>query len=659
MPKASLRDRVQYRFDNFMARGTVALVGALFAVTLLLVLTATVLLVFLARLKLAGSDQSWGIAEALWQVAMRTIDTGTVAGDVGWAYRLVGFLITLSGIFIVSALIGVLANGLDDRLGELRRGRSRVIETGHMVILGWSPQVFSVISELALANRQTRAANEASVAGRSACVAILADRDKVEMEEEIRTKAPDTAGTRVVCRSGNPLDLDDVKLVSPETARAIIIVSPGGPYPDLPVAKTMMALAKDRETRARRYHIVAAVHKATNLQIARMIGGDEAQVFAVDNLIARLIAQTCRQSGLSVVYGELFSFQGAAIRFYDAPGLVGNTYADALFRFPHATLIGLQYADGRVEINPPMETMIRAGDTLIVIAASAADIRPANAQPSAAGAGSEPVGPAADYGIVTDAIRLGTSAVPPLERLLILGWNRRGPTILEQLSCYMPAGSQVRVVAPVDPQQMQAECAEAQPGYVQVTFERGNPTDRLTLERLAAGGYQYIVILSPADASDVQIADATSMVPLLHLRDIARKAGTTFSIVSEILDVRNRDLAEVTSADDVIISERLVALALTQIAENKAVLPVFIEFLGTGGAEIYLKPASDYVAVGTPINFYTVLEAARHKGHTALGYRRLAEANRPDRVFGVHLNPDKAAQFTLAADDRIIVLAEK
>ena len=114
-----------------------------------------------------------------------------------------------------------------------------------------------------------------------------------------------------------------------------------------------------------------------------------------------------------------------------------------------------------------------------------------------------------------------------------------------------------------------------------------------------------------------------------------------------------------TSADDVIISERLVALALTQIAENKAVLPVFAEFLSPGGPEIYLKPARDYVVAGRPVNFYTVIEAARRKGQTAIGYRLLAEASAPDRAFGVHLNPDKAAQFSLAADDRIIVLAEE
>ena len=242
---------------------------------------------------------------------------------------------------------------------------------------------------------------------------------------------------------------------------------------------------------------------------------------------------------------------------------------------------------------------------------------------------------------------------------MILGWNRRGPLILDQLGYYMPPGSHARVVAPVDPQQMQADCAAVQSERMEVVFERGNPIDRVTLEQLVAKEYSYIVILSPAEAAEIQLADAATMVALLHLRDIARQAGRTFSIVSEILDVRNRDLAEVTSADDVIISERLVALALTQIAENLAVVPVFVDLLNPGGVEIYLKPVEDYVVSGQPVPFATVLAAAQRKGETAIGYRLLAEAGAPDRAFGVHLNPDKTTPIAFSAHDRIIVLAEE
>ena len=79
---------------------------------------------------------------------MRTLDSGTMGGDAGWGFRLVMLLVTLGGIFVVSALIGVLSTGLEGKLDELRKGRSRVLEKDHTIILNWSPSIFDIISEL-------------------------------------------------------------------------------------------------------------------------------------------------------------------------------------------------------------------------------------------------------------------------------------------------------------------------------------------------------------------------------------------------------------------------------------------------------------------------------------------------------------------------------
>jgi len=91
----------------------------------------------------------------------------------------------------------LLTTGISGRLDSLRKGRSLVVENGHTVILGWSPQIFTVLSELVIANQNQR---------RSA-IAILADRDKVEMEDEIRARLGNTGTTRIICRTGNPIDL--------------------------------------------------------------------------------------------------------------------------------------------------------------------------------------------------------------------------------------------------------------------------------------------------------------------------------------------------------------------------------------------------------------------------------------------------------------------
>jgi hypothetical protein len=160
------------------------------------------------------------------------------------------------------------------------------------------------------------------------------------------------------------------------------------------------------------------------------------------------------------------------------------------------------------------------------------------------------------------------------------------------------------------------------------------------------------------DHLDPQKADARTLITLLHLRDIAERHDHPFSIVSEMLDTRNRALAEVTKADDFIVSDKLVSLMLAQISENKRLNALFADLFDPEGSEVYLKLASNYVRTGVPVNFYTVVEAARQKGEVALGYRIKAHSRDAERAYGVVVNPAKSAPVTFAEWDRVVVLAE-
>jgi hypothetical protein len=147
-------------------------------------------------------------------------------------------------------------------------------------------------------------------------------------------------------------------------------------------------------------------------------------------------------------------------------------------------------------------------------------------------------------------------------------------------------------------------------------------------------------------------------VTLLHLRDIAAIVGHPFTITSEMTDVRNRWLAEVTRADDFIVSDRLISLLLTQVAENKQLNAVFADLFDAAGSEVYLRPVGDYVATGRPVTVATIVEAARRLDEVAIGYRIRSESGDATRAYGVHVNPPKSAAITFEDSDRVIVLAE-
>ena len=167
-----------------------------------------------------------------------------------------------------------------------------------------------------------------------------------------------------------------------------------------------------------------------------------------------------------------------------------------------------------------------------------------------------------------------------------------------------------------------------------------------------------MILLCYADLMPAPEADAHTLMTLLHLRDIEDRSGRQIAIVSEMLDSRNRDLAEAARADDFIVSDRLTSLMLAQVSENKELLAVFADLFDASGSELYLKPATDYVMAGTAVNFYTVLEAAQRRGEIAIGYRRVQDANDAAKYYGVVVNPKKSDKITFSAEDKIIVLAD-
>ncbi len=139
---------------------------------------------------------------------------------------------------------------------------------------------------------------------------------------------------------------------------------------------------------------------------------------------------------------------------------------------------------------------------------------------------------------------------------------------------------------------------------------------------------------------------------------MSEKAGKELAIVSEMLDLRNRQLAEVTRADDFIVSDHLVSLMLAQVSENKHLNAVFDDLFDPEGSEIYLKPATNYVKMGEAMTFHTVVEAAKRRNETAIGFRLKRDAHDQSKAYGVAVNPSKRANVTFTEGDKVIVLAE-
>jgi hypothetical protein len=300
---------------------------------------------------------------------------------------------------------------------------------------------------------------------------------------------------------------------------------------------------------------------------------------------------------------------------------------------------------GAPQLNPPMDRVIAEGDRLVVV--SEDDDTIARHDPP--------------EGIREDLIVVGAQAPAQPDATLVLGWNSRTAGLLVELDKYVAAGSRLMVIA----QGLRAglddevEAVGRRLHNLKLSYRAADTTDRQVLDEVTAEDYGHVVVMSYSDYYDEQRADAKTLVTLLHLRDIESNRGESYTIVSEMLDVRNRALAAVTRADDFIVSGKLVSLMMSQLAENPELRPIFDDMFDEDGSEIYLKPAGDYVKLGEPVDFYTVVESARRRGQIAFGYRLLSQASDPDRNYGVAMNPDKAEQVTFGDEDKLIIIAEE
>ena len=226
-------DKVKYVFDNVMSRGILPSVILLLVVSFLIVLFFAIIVVIL-NIHPDG-EANTGFLETLWTSGMRTLDPGNLGDDKGWAYRVVMLLVTAYGIVMLSTFIGLMSNAILRKAIELRKGRSKVLEQNHILILGWSSKINTIISELVIANEnQTKPV-----------IVVLANRDKVEMEDEVRSNVPNTQNTKLIFRSGDPIDINDLNIANPTDAKSIIVLGSKSENSDAEIIKVILAITKN------------------------------------------------------------------------------------------------------------------------------------------------------------------------------------------------------------------------------------------------------------------------------------------------------------------------------------------------------------------------------------------------------------------------------
>lgn len=644
------RARFRYRFDTFMAHG-----GSSIFITLTLVfLVIFVLLAALrATLSLAFPEADFRHMErGLWGHVYTTFlemtDPGNMVQDLesSIGYKVVGVLAGLVGIVLLSSLIGFITTALDQRISDLKKGRSKIFESDHTLLLGWDPQrVVEIVRELIIANESES----------DACVVILSRRSKEEMDDHLRAQFSNRKTTRLVTRNGNPSSMVDLDIVSVETSKSVVVIAEcqdsssqrEKSTSDAKIIQTIMALNTMTES-GDNPNIVAEIFDPERRRVLASTFPQNVVTIDTSDVLARLLVQTSRSTGLSVVYNEILSFDGCEMYFFhDDWG--GITFRDLGFRFPDGVPMGIRKDDGTLLLNPDVGYSLGADDDVLVLANDDSTIEYR----------SEPVAEGREIPLA------GGRLDRHIERELILGWTPKTRIILEQYADYLLPGSSVDIMiqSPHADDLREIEEIATRLNDLELNVVDKNRLDTDDLMSMEPFGYDNIIILAGTSSElSEQQADSENIVTLLLLRDIFRRhpntSGST-KLVTEVLDSQNHALVAKAGVKDVIISNRLVSMMLAQISEDHEIRVAYDDLFDDKGSEIYIKPATLYLAdLPTQVTFADLMRIAQSRDEVCLGLKIGHLEEIADENFGIKLIPEKAQAFQIHAEDSLIVLAE-
>lgn len=589
----------------------------------------------------AGVTQSYG--DGLWwsAVTMATVGYGDISPK-STNGRAVAILTMIVGIGLFSLITAKLAEVLF--IHRTRGNRREVLQSDHTLVLGWSPKVFTIIEQLVIANASRP----------DASVVVFAPRDHNDMTDDINAHVPSLARstTTVITRRGTPGDPSELAVCRPDRARSIIIIDDS--EEDASVVRTVLALMNGGRELPDIPVIAEIDNPATADALQRSVPG--LTVVNPTAFVARTAAQACRSAGVANAYEDLLDFDGSELYVvgvdHDAPA----TYGEWINAFADACVVGHRSALGRCRLNPPMDTEVAPGDRLIVVAED--DSMISNGRPGA-------------------TVHADTRPAPtePPEHVVIFGWNPLCPRIVRELDAYVPEGSSFTVV--VD-SEMSGGAEQHHPpvGLANASYELRSATANDYAELvdvIASEQADHAIVLCYRNGISIAEADAHALVTTLQVRHALHQRGGETTVITELLDQRDVALAPPSAAGDFIVSDRLISLLLTQLAENSDLKQVFDDLLDPNGAELYCKPAARYCAPGEATTFGAIVDAAAGRGESALGYRTTgatgATGNRAPadpadgagagRAFGTVINPLKSQPIALAADDQVIVIANR
>ena len=320
---------IKYRFNKAFEQNLFNLILFLIGISFIGVLFFSTFLFILQKIGLLAEENFF--TTTIWQTFNLFFDQNSIFNlDVdknNFFDFFFKFNVTIFGIIIFSALIGIITNFISNKIESLRTGKTKIEEENHIIFFNFSRRLIPLLTELC----------NAYVKEKQSFV-IVSTEEPLTVMEKINSVVKIPKNITIVARKGYAWQKSLQNRINLEKAKQLIILKPdaGEIYKteldcDVEVGKSLASLLASKHWDTNPCKVLAEfydqkrgflyLYYSRDIIVKKMkeLGNtwQDPDIISSSNLKNSLLAQCTNTPDLSEIYDNLFGYEGSEVYFID------------------------------------------------------------------------------------------------------------------------------------------------------------------------------------------------------------------------------------------------------------------------------------------------------------------------------------------------------
>ena len=321
---------IKYRFNKAFEQNLFNLILFLIGASAFVLLIISIIFFILQKVGLLAEDNFF--STTLWQSFNLFFDQNAIFGLDAEKNNFLDFFfkfnVTIFGILIFSALIGIITNFISNKIVLLRTGKTKIEEENHIIFFNFSRRLIPLLSELCSAYLKDKQS-----------FVIVSNEEPLAVLEKINTAFKVPKNITIVARKGYVWQKSLQDRINLEKAKQLIILKPdvGDAYKteldcDVEVGKSLASLLGSDHWDQNPCNVLAEFHDEMRgylyLGYCRDViekkmkeegtNWQDPNIISSANLKNSLLSQCTNTPDLTEIYDNLFGYEGSEVYFVDS-----------------------------------------------------------------------------------------------------------------------------------------------------------------------------------------------------------------------------------------------------------------------------------------------------------------------------------------------------